>query len=301
MSKVSYIIPTRVETTEIEPGVSVLYKTIHGLLENSTGDFEVIVAFDGPPYIATPDDPRVFRLEMPWAGSKVAINNAALMASGKYLFKLDAHCKVSKGIDEILRENMQDNWVVIPRFYVLDAEKWQWQDERFYDYFYLPCPLTDHRGFRFKAGGHWPERTKEKISISPLDENMKLHGSGFFMSRDFYWNYIGGLTYGGSTWNGEDIEITMKTWLGPWDGRLMVNKDCWYAHMHRGGQRPREWGFSEREAQRSAMWAAKYWMLNSWDNRVHDIDWLVDRFSPVPTWPDNWKDLYKDWLSKEER
>lgn len=173
------------------------------------------------------------------------------------------------------------------------------QGHRFYDYFRLHCPLTDPHGFRFQAGGHWKERTGDRQTVLPVDENMKLHGSSFFMTRAFYWNCLGGLdpTNGAGSWNGEDIEISLKTWLGPWDARLMVNKATWYAHMHRGGQRPREWPVSYNAAIRSARWTATYWMANSWEQRVHDIDWLIDKFWPVPTWPENWKELHSQWLA----
>ena len=70
-------------------------------------------------------------------GLKKAINNLVGQATGKYIYKSDAHCMFSKGFDEILQADMQDDWIVTPRFYVLDAKNWKWQDNRFYDYFYL--------------------------------------------------------------------------------------------------------------------------------------------------------------------
>ncbi len=297
MSKTSIIIPCRVETYQVSPGVSILARTVQDIYEKATGEFEVIVAFDGPPYTSLPDYPNLIRMDMPWAGTKPAINAAADIATGKYLFKVDAHCMFAKGFDEVLQQGMQDNWVVMPRFYVLDAEKWQWQDDRFYDYFFLPCPFTYKRGFLFQAGGHWKDRTRARLDVAPLDENMKLHGSAFFMAKDYFMNCLGGLSSVGSgTWNGEDAEITFKTWLGPWDGKVVVNKDTWYAHMHRGGQRPREWHVSFDEAYASARWTAKYWMSNSWGQRVRDIEWLIDKFWPVPGWPDDWRELYGQWL-----
>lgn len=298
MARVSLIIPCRVETYEVSPGMSVLERTVQDIYEKATGDIEVIVGFDGPPYIPLPEYKNLIRLERGWTGTKPLINAAARIASGKYIFKVDAHCMFAKGFDEVLQADMQDNWVVMPRFYVLDAEHWQLQDGRFYDYFFLPCPFTYKRGFLFQAGGHWKERTRERLNI-PIDENTKLHGSAFFMAKDYFLNCLGGFeTNGSGTWNGEDIEISMKTWLGPWGGKVMVNKNTWYAHMHRGGQRPRGFGFSIREAYASARWTAKYWMSNQWRERSHDIEWLIDKFSPMPGWPENWKDLYKDWLAK---
>lgn len=293
MAKVSIIIPTRHETYQVQ-GRSILRRTMDDIYEKATGEFETIVVFDGPPYEGLPYYPNfrtIYASES--MGVREAVNEGAKVATGKYFFKTDAHCMFAEGFDETLQKTMEDNWIVMPRFYVLDAENWQWQDGRFYDYFHLNCPLTDSRGYRFKAGGHWPERTKERLDVS-IDENMKLHGSAWFTSRNFYWDKLGGLSTDSEAgiW-GEDLELTLKTWLGPWGGKVMVNKNTWYAHMHRGGQRPREYGFSWREAENSAKWSAHYWMGNEWQDRFHDIEWLVDKFSPVPTWPDNWKELYE--------
>jgi glycosyltransferase involved in cell wall biosynthesis len=294
VAKVSVIIPSRVETMEISPGENILQRTVRDVYEKASGDIEVIVAFDGPPYCSFPDYKNLLVLELPWQGSKLAINEAVFFSTGKYIMKLDSHCMVGEGFDEILQFGIEDNWIVTPRFYVLDAEKWEWQDGRFYDYFKLPYPNPQSRTYYFQAGGHWKERTGERLNIL-VDDNMKLHGSCFFMSKHFFVDCIGGLTTDGSgTWNGEDLELTMKAWLGPWGGGLKTNKNTWYAHMHRGGQRPREWHVDTREAYRSAEWSTKYWMGNNWKGRVHDIDWLIEKFWPIPGWPENWKELVKD-------
>lgn len=298
MSKVSIIIPSRNETYLVNSGETVLQRTIRDVYEKCTGDFEVLIAFDGLPYQDLPDYPnlKLFRHSDSW-GLKRNLNLLVREAEGKYIFKIDSHCMLSEGIDEILQSTMEDNWIVTPRMYVLDAEEWKWQDDRFYDYFRLPCPFTDKKIFRFQAGGHWKERTRERLDIS-IDENMKLHGSSFFIARDFFVNYIGGTD---ETWvhhsYGEDIELSMKTWLGPWDGKLMTNKLCWYAHMHKGGQRPRGWGVSWKEVDITYVQIATYWMSNLWEKQVHDIEWLIDKFSPIPGWPENWKELYREWKS----
>ena len=212
----------------------------------------------------------------------------------KYLFKLDSHCMLGEGFDEILQQPMEDNWVVIPRFYVLDAENWKWQDNRYYDYFYLPCPLTDKKQFRFQAGGHWKERTQEKKDIL-LDENMKLHGSAFFLNKKFFLESLGELDSIFDNSSGEDIEISLKTWLGPWNGKLMVNKNTWYAHMHKGGQRPRGYYMGNTQIKNTYDHIAKYWMNNFWNKRKHDLEWLIEKFYPIPTWPSNWQELWNDW------
>ena len=135
MSKVSIIIPSRNEKH--------LKRTLDNIYAQATGDFEVLVGFNGrTDYPLTGNYPN---LTMIWEneniGLKPMINKLANLATGKYLYKSDAHCSFGKGFDEILKADMEDDWVVTPRFYVLDAETWEWQDDRFYDYFYLSCPF----------------------------------------------------------------------------------------------------------------------------------------------------------------
>lgn len=296
--KVSIIIPSRNETYKTNLGTTVLQQTVSDVLKKATGNFEVLVTFDGKPYQKLPKHPnlRIFANKDP-IGSKNCINMMAKEAKGKYLFKLDSHCMLSEGFDEILSADMEDNWVVIPRFYVLNAEEWKWQDQRFYDYFYLPCPLTDKKMFRFQAGGHWRQRTQERLHL-PLDENMKLHGSAFFISKDFLLSYLGGLDSSYDDSSGEDIEVSLKTWLGPWGGRLMVNKNCWYAHMHKGRERSRGWRVSSGQISSTYLKIAKYWMKDSWEEQAHPLSWLIERFWPVPTWPEDFRKLWDEWRKK---
>ena len=53
------------------------------------------------------------------------MNEAARIAKGKYIMKLDAHCMLDDGWDEKLKANCEYDWTVIPRMYVLDGEKWE--------------------------------------------------------------------------------------------------------------------------------------------------------------------------------
>src|SRR3989337_2251852 len=136
MAKVSILIPARNEVYEVSPGVTVLQRTIQDIYEKATGDFEVLVGQDGPPFQELKDYPNLVWFDFPVArGTKPCLNEMVRMAKGKYIFKLDGHCSLSEGFDEVLQANMEDNWVVAPRLYVLNPRTWEWQDERFRDYF----------------------------------------------------------------------------------------------------------------------------------------------------------------------
>jgi hypothetical protein len=290
MSKVSFIIPSRFEQSEVSPGVTVLQRTVQDILEKCTGDIEVIVGFDGQPFQELPNDSRVSTIKRDTPGGiKSMINELATKASGKYIFKSDGHCMFSQGIDEVLQMNMEDNWVVMPRFYVLNEKTWKWQDDRFYDYFYLSCPFTDPRGFRFKAGGHWPELTKERLESHPhVDETPQFHGSGWFVSKEYFLNDIGGFPEVDPLGHAQEpANIGLKAWLG--GGKVMVNKDCNYAHMHKGKQHDRGYRFTNDQNEYSYHIAADYWVNNKWEQRKHDFEWFIDKFMPMPTWPEDWR------------
>jgi cellulose synthase/poly-beta-1,6-N-acetylglucosamine synthase-like glycosyltransferase len=279
--KTSIIIPSRNENPLN------LARTVHSIYENATGEYEILIGYDGEPFpeIPLPDNTKVIKFPNT-VGIKTNINALAAMATGKYLYKSDAHCAFGKGFDQILQADMQDDWIVMPRFYVLNGETWQWQDERFYDYFYLSCPFTDPRGFRFKAGGHWPERTAERLSI-PIDETPQIHGSGWFMAKDRFFE-LGGFPnidpYGHAQ---EPIWLALKNQLT--GGKCMVNKKTWYAHLHQQGNK-RGYQMDRAQEEKSYSLAAHTFMK---DPRI--LGWL-EKNMPMPTWPENWRhtlDLYQ--------
>jgi glycosyltransferase involved in cell wall biosynthesis len=287
MSKVSIIIPARGE----QPNN--LNRTIQSIKDNATGEYEIIVGFNGDIY---PDNVQghfryreeVTVIDFPRnVGIKTNINALAASATGKYIYKSDAHCSFGKGFDEILQADMKDDWIVMPRFYVLDRNTWLWQDDRFYDYFYLCCPFTDPRGFRFKAGGHWMERTQERLISHPdMDETPQIHGSGWMMTKDRFFE-LGGFPitdpYGHAQ---EPIHLALKNWF--MGGKVMVNKKTWYAHMHQQGA-TRGYKTSRHEDNYTYNKVATEYMK---DPRMMTF---LEKFMPMPGWPDNWKELYASW------
>ena len=97
-----------------------------------------------------------------------------------------------------------------------------------------------------------------------------------------------------STFSGEQLEIGLKYWLG--GGEVKVNKNTWYAHLfknlHYYTQKGRA---SDRNYKHSLKtkagwdWTAKHWLRNEEPNMVHKLEWLIDKFMPVPGWPEDKK------------
>lgn len=282
MPRVSVIVPARTELF--------LPQTVADLLAHG-GDIEVIAVLDG--YWPEPqliEDKRLIVLHRGRAlGMRAAINAAAGIARGQYLMKCDAHCLFAPGYDETLAADCADNWIVIPRRYSLDAENWRCADKTPIDamYYFYPYAHPDELGLH---GRPWNERGREmrKAKLT-LYEDMTFQGSCWFMHRD-HWRRIGGMSETGyETFMGEPQEIGLKTQLGPWGGLIMRNTRTYYAHLHKGKTYGRMYYMSQQERTRGNAYSFDYWWNNRWAERVHDIEWLIDSFLPLPGWPDDWK------------
>jgi glycosyltransferase involved in cell wall biosynthesis len=291
MAKVSIIIPARNE--------KYLGTTLSDIYRNATGDFEVIVGLNGATsYPFKTDYPNLFVWqESENQGLKPMINRLARMAKGDYIYKSDAHCSFGKGFDEILQADMQADWVVTPRFKII-KDNWSIQvrdgKEEFYDYFYLCCPFTDKRGLRFKAGGHWREKTDENLDTL-IDETPQMHGSGWFVNRGYFLEILGGFPEDDPDGHAQEpIWLGLKNWLI--GGKLMVNKKTWYAHLHQDSSQ-RGYPEDRKHTEETYNQVASYWLHNMLGNkRLHDFDWFVKKFMPMPSWPENWEELYADYL-----
>ena len=286
MTKVSIIIPARAEQEDN------LRRTVDSVIGNATGEYEILIGFDGDPsYDFYYNSVKVIRFPEV-VGIKTNINALAAMATGKYIYKSDAHCKFGYGFDEILQETMEEDWIVMPRFFVLNGENWYKQDERFYDYFYLSCPFTDPRGFRFKAGGHDPIKTEQRLESHPVtDETPQIHGSGWFMTKNRYFE-LGGFPnidpYGHAQ---EPIWLALKNWL--MGGKCMVNKKTWYAHLHQQGNK-RGYHMDKEQENKSYKIAAEHFVGDK-GHYLHNFEWFIEKFMPMPTWEDNWKEQLYAW------
>lgn len=293
---VSVIIPSRVD--------EFLQQTIDDLLAKAGGVIEIIVILDGHwPNPVLKNDPRVIVIHHGTMhgnlGMREGINRGIAISKGEYIMKIDEHCMVDTSFDLKLIEDCEDNWVVIPRRYRLDADKWEViEDGRPpIDYMFLDYPyktkgdVTD--GLH---GNEWKSKHFERKDIL-IDDLMSWQGSCYFMKRS-YWDKIGPLDtslYG--TFTHESQEIGNKAWLG--GGRLVVNKKTWYAHFHKG-RHGKGYGFSteqykkfSQEKERGRLACIDYWINNRWEDRVHDFEWLIEKFWPVPNWPENWKKQIK--------
>lgn len=296
MSSVSVIIPSRKERF--------LQQTVSDLFAHAEDEIQVIAVHDGAwPDTPLKDHPRLVQLHTSDnRGMRAAINAAARIATGEYILKSDGHCSFAQGFDRTLKQDCDDDWIVIPRRYSLDAEEWKIKEDKApVDYHYLSYCLDHPDDVTISMHGSvWRERAKERKDIM-IDDEMSSQGSSWFCKREYFNRVIGPLddvNYG--TFYQEAQEFGMKCWLS--GGRMVVNKNTWYAHLHKGRKYGTGYGFSNGQwaawkvgAEKAKAFTVDHWMNNRWKDRIHDFEWLIEKFWPVPGWPEDWREKLADF------
>ena len=301
-TRVSVIIPSRCEP--------LLAKTVDDIFAKAAGDIEVIVVLDGPtPYSLPPKRPNLTFINKSAAeGLRTAINDAAEVAKGKYLLKIDAHSAISEGFDDVLSRDCDDDWVVSPRYFKLNTATWGVKTNWLIDYFYLSFPWLNKQrsGYFMFVDSPWGSRRAERKKVL-IDDQMTFQGSCWFMTAAHFHNRLHGLSEDlWGPWSMEQQEIALKTWLG--GGRVVINKNAWNAHYHKPfTERAAVWTeYVKKEDYRMHEKFTRYYVSNQWEQRVHDFDWLVEKFWPLPQketaktawelkncWPPDWRDYYE--------
>lgn len=262
----SIVIPSRTDTY--------LQQTCDGLLAMAHGEIEIIVVTDGytprfHPNIVT----RV--IPLPRVGMRACINAGMAAARCDYVMKLDEHCLVADGFDVALMESCAPTWLVVPRRYRLDPDAWAVIDDGRPPVDYMYIAREDGR----IKGKLWNRRHYERKDI-PVDDLMTFQGSCYFCRRDYWMDLLHPLddaNYG--PFANEAQEIGLKVWLS--GGRVVVNKHTWYAHWHRNTgynfthEEQREFNEAVRKGRE---YSADYWLNNRWEDRVHDYEWLEQKF-----------------------
>jgi len=279
MDKLSVIIPSRNE--------QFLSKTVDDIFNKARGEFEVIVILDEKDQPLEPRDGLIVSKKIGEPGLRSAINQAVDIATGKYIMKTDAHCMFAEGFDEVLKADCDDDWVVIPRRYSLLPETWERNFERpIIDYEYMPFPYRKLTSVRL--GGKWWERAEGRKELL-IDEEMAFQGSCWFTTKGHF-QRIGAydmITATGDQFVLESEELANKTWLS--GGKCMVNKKTWYAHLHKGNRYGRGYFLNSKHMKRQRLFHIDYWMHDRWPKSLHTMEWLLEQFSPVPTWPEDWQ------------
>jgi hypothetical protein len=85
----------------------------------------------------------------------------------------------------------------------------------------------------------------------------------------------------------EAQELGMKVWLS--GGRVIRNKKTWYAHLHKGSKYGRGFRASKKDQRATQVYSTNLWMNNEWPGQTRKLEWLIDKFSPLDAWPEDWQ------------
>ena len=283
--QLSVIIPARNEIY--------LQRTIESVLENITADTEVIAVCDG--YWPDPpikDHPRVNIIHHSEArGQRQSINEAARIAKGKYIMKLDAHCAVAPGFDTQLIADYQEGWTVIPRMYNLDVNTWKPKLHKRTDYMYIGFNEKNELRTLYYEGDEykrWHARTEE------IDEVMSCMGPGWFLSAEQFWKQ-GGCDETHGSWGQQGVEVALKAWLS--GNALMVNKRTWFAHWFRASDGGFPYPIQNSDITKAREYSKDLWLSNKWTGATRKLSWLVEKFNP-PGWEGILENENTDELSR---
>lgn len=283
------IIPSRNE--------KLLKKTIDDLLAKAKGDIEIIAVLDGywPDEVIGDDRVRYIHRGVSF-GMRAGINAAVAISRGELLMKIDGHCLVGEGFDAILAANCAKDWVVIPRRKRLDADKWDIQDvgkpDVDYEYLSFPDNPADFGGPGLN-GRIWTERIVERRDDPKynIDENLSFQGSCWFMHKEYFHflDLMDDKNYG-TFWN-EAQEIGFKAWLS--GGKVMINKNTYYAHLHKGKTHGRGYSLDHSQLPIGAGYVKRWIHEKVWDKQTLPFESMIERFMPMPGWPEDWRDQLK--------
>lgn len=277
MADVSVIIPSRNE--------QFLTKTIKDIVSKTRIDTEVIAVLEGywPPADEIVDHPRVHYIHHGRPkGMRAALNAGVAMSQAKFVMKLDGHCMVGEGFDEVLASACQPDWVCVPRRHRLDPENWVISDGKrpAIDYLYLNNNGT-------LDGKLWLQKNGNKaLEAERVVDLIICQGSCYFMHRD-HWLRLGLLdeeNYG--TFRKDPQEVCFKTWTS--GGRCVRVKDTWYAHLHKGKRYGRGYSASKKDWIKGDEYVKKWFTDDAWDERqIIPFKELLQRWPDMPGWEDH--------------
>ncbi len=311
----SILIPAR---NEYYHDIDLLYEAVTNVLANTSPKTEIIVVLDGYwPKQPLPVNPRLKVIHHSHSiGQRAATNEAARVASGEYVMKLDAHCALDANFDEKLLATFEPQWTVVPAQYNLLVFNWKCKAcGQLKDQSPKPVKCVSCGNRYFKQVKEWRPRdgsegtdvdrqsgkrntllkgwrfdTKleyqqwgalsDRFKDQPIHDTMSLLGACWAMRRERYYE-IEPCDEAWGSWGQQGTEVSAKSWLS--GGEVKVNTTAWFAHFFRVGGIGFPYNDGGRK-ERAMAYCRKMLLENSWPKQVRPLSWLVDRFSPIPDW-----------------
>lgn len=302
MYDLAIIIPARNE--------EFLPHTVEDILKNKRGKTQIVVGLDGQwKGLPEPHEDLSFVKRFESIGQRAISNDCVKVANAKYVMKVDAHCAFDEGFDVKMIEAFKesgDNVCMVPlmrNLWVYDWKCYKCGKREYQDKVNI-CPdcgtvmkkkmlwiaktNPESSAYYFspepKFGYFGALRSQHKQSSEKLVETMSLQGSCFMCTTEKYWE-LGICDEGFGSWGSQGIEVACKFWLS--GGRVLCNKDTWYAHCFRTKN---VFGFPYKLSGKQVAYAkakAKWLFFGKrWKKQQKPLSWLIEKFWPIPEWSD---------------
>lgn len=322
----SVLIPAR---NEFYYDIDLLYETVANVLANTSNRTQVIAVLDGYdanwPKQPLPSNSRLTVIHHRKSiGQRAATNEAARVATGEYVMKLDAHCALDENFDEKLLADFKPDWTVVPGQYNLLVFEWKckrcdWTKDqspkpgkcekcgsRYLKQVKVWKPRDGKEGrrraythswrfdtnldFQYFGGYSSDERYCKKHGIPFRPETQQpIHDTMSLLGacwamRRERYWELEGLDERAGSWGDMGTELACKTWLS--GGELKVNQNTWFAHFFRVGGIGFPYPDGGRKERAKAR-GKELWLKNQWPKQIRPLHWLIHKFSPLPDWSDD--------------
>jgi hypothetical protein len=158
-------------------------------------------------------------------------------------------------------------------------------------YHYLGYPVVTPRHGTMLPALNWPERERARQDPKyDVDDTMVIMGGCWLANRQYFLKHVGILNDYPNAYGPmfeENQEISLKYWLG--GGKAKIIKKVWYAHF---AKRPHlahvylsKW--DDKIGAPNRTWGCRHWVNNEEADMVHPLSWLIEKFWPVPGWPED--------------
>lgn len=323
--RLSILVPAR---NEFYHDIDLLYETVTNVLANTSDKCEVIVVLDGYdsqwPLQPLPIHPRLTIIQHRKSiGQRAATNEAARIATGEWVCKLDAHCAVGPDFDTRLLEGAQPHWTIVGGQYNLLVFEWackrcDWRKDqspkparcekcnsRYLKQVKIWKPRDGQEGrrraythsWRFDSTltfQYWGEYAadeayckKHKRQFRP-ETQQPIHDTMCLLGACWAikrdrYFDLNICDEQFGSWGNQGVEVACKTWLS--GGELKVNQNTWFAHFFRVGGINFPYSDGGRK-ERAVARSKALFLENKWEKQIHPLSWLIEKFSPVPDWND---------------
>jgi len=237
--------------------------TINSLIKNTKEDIEILFLADGwipkKEIFKKYNKVRVISSSIN-LGERRTVNRGAKKAKGEYIFRVDAHCKMSREWDVKLKKICTDNNLVVCSLDALDKNKWDFKGHN-YNYVYINSDIEE------KWWGKYHSNDKRKTHQS----TMSLTGCGWLCKTDFFLN---NLQFDEDLGKWGCIGPEMSAKVEKSKGEILLHKEVRCGHVFNTNVN----GYPVPIVSQT-----RKEILKRYGNYIYD---LAQKFKPVPTWND---------------